>query len=116
MPLTGSDSALAGAMASAFRAALTAKSSRVTAKINAGNTTAQAVAGEPDDITIMSAAFATAIVTHIVANAVVSNGTLVAHVTTQSLGVTPNPNNATTAIVQPASPVDIPLQGAGSIT
>ena len=32
-----------------------------------------------------------------------------AHVTTESLGKTPNPNNADTAIVAPASPVDIPI-------
>lgn len=46
---------------------------------------------------------ATAIVQHLQANAV-------AHVTNQSLGLTPSPNNANTAIQPPASPVDVPIQ------
>jgi hypothetical protein len=48
-------------------------------------------------------AYAAALVTYLQANAV-------AHVTTESLGKTPNPNNADTPIVAPASPVDIPIQ------
>ena len=57
-----------------------------------------------------------ALIPYITANAVISPGTLVAHVTTQSLGLTPNPNNAATAIVAPASPVDVPVTGAGVIS
>lgn len=34
----------------------------------------------------------------------------VAHVTSQSLGQTPNPNNASTPIVAPSSAVNIPIQ------
>ena len=64
----------------------------------------------------MMQAIATGVINHIIANAVVAPGTLVAHVTTQSLGVTPNPNNAATAIVAPASPVDVPVTGAGVIS
>lgn len=55
-------------------------------------------------------------VTYIVANAQVIPDTLKAHVSTESLGRTPNPNNAATAIDHPTSPVDIPLTGAGAIT
>ena len=56
------------------------------------------------------------LIPYIVANAQITNGTLVAHVTNQSLGLTPSPNNANTAIQPPASPVDIPLTGAGALT
>lgn len=47
-------------------------------------------------------AYASVLVTYIQTNAF-------AVVTTQSLGVTPNPNNAATAIVHPASTVYIPI-------
>lgn len=46
---------------------------------------------------------AAAVVGYVQANAV-------AHVTSQSLGQTPNPNNASTPIVAPGSPVNIPIQ------
>lgn len=45
---------------------------------------------------------ADALVTYIQANAT-------AHVTSQVLGITPNPNNANTNIQPPSSPVDIPI-------
>jgi hypothetical protein len=57
---------------------------------------------------LQSTAMATGIISYFTANAVVSGN---AHVTTQSLGVTPNPNNPSTAIVSPSSPVDIPVSG-----
>lgn len=55
-------------------------------------------------------------VTYIVGNAVVTPNSLAAHVTTESLGRTPSPNNANVAIQSPTAPVDIPLTGAGAIT
>lgn len=55
-------------------------------------------------------------VTYIVGNAEVAPNSLAAHVTSQSLGRTPSPNNANVAIQAPTSPVDIPLTGAGAIT
>lgn len=46
--------------------------------------------------------YAAALVTHITANAK-------ARVTSESLGRTPDPNNANTAIQAPAAPVEIPI-------
>lgn len=60
--------------------------------------------------------FAGPIVAHIVANAVVHAGTLAAHVTSESLGRTPSPNNPNTAIQAPSAAVDVPLTGAGTVT
>lgn len=59
---------------------------------------------------------ATGLVPYVTSNAsVVVAGTVTAHVTSESLGRTPNPNNPNTAIVAPSAPVDIPLTGIGSI-
>ena len=57
-----------------------------------------------------------ALVPYITANAVINPGTLKAHVTTESLGNTPNPNNPATPIDPPASPVDVPLTGTGTVS
>jgi hypothetical protein len=61
-------------------------------------------------------AMGSGIVSYIQGNAVVDfsvSGN--AHVTSQSLGRTPSPNNANTAIQAPSSPVDVPLTGTGSV-
>lgn len=57
-----------------------------------------------------------AFVTYITSNAVINvAGFVTAHVTSQRLGKTPNPNDPATAIDPPASAVDIPLAGTGHI-
>jgi hypothetical protein len=53
-------------------------------------------------VTPFSNAIAIAVVAHITANAK-------AHVTTEILGRTPNPNNPNTNILAPAAPVDVPI-------
>lgn len=69
-----------------------------------------------DDVQRRANAYAMALIAYFVANAVVNAGTLQANVTSQSLGRTPNPNNANTPIVAPSSPVTVPLTGAGTIS
>jgi hypothetical protein len=69
-----------------------------------------------DEIEVRAVAYAIATIAYFVANASIAAGTLVAHVTTQQLGRTPNPNTADTPIVAPSAPVDIPLTGAGTIS
>jgi hypothetical protein len=54
------------------------------------------------DVARRANAYASAIVTYLQANAK-------AHVTNQSLGRTPNPNDPDTAIAAPSAPVDIPI-------
>ncbi len=58
------------------------------------------------------------LIPYIVANAVVSTGTLAAHVTIQQLGRTPSPVDPSgdEPILSPVLPVDIPLTGAGSLS
>ena len=54
------------------------------------------------NLAVLANGLASGLVTYIQSNAT-------AHVTTQSLGRTPNPNNAATAILAPVAAVDVPI-------
>ena len=77
----------------------------------------------PDRVKVLRAfaidavAHATGIVSYVQANAVVSLASVVATVSAgQSLGATPNPNNAATAITGPGAAVPLPVTGAAGAT
>jgi hypothetical protein len=55
------------------------------------------------------------LIPYLVENASIVPGSLHATVTTESVGVTPTPNDPGAAILPPASPVGIPLTGSGSL-
>ncbi len=76
---------------------------------------ASLLVAQKQNVAGFSNALGDAIVTYVTANAEVSAGTFAAHVTSESLGKTPNPVLADTPIVAPDVPVDVPLSGTGTI-
>jgi hypothetical protein len=70
----------------------------------------------PKFVKDMANSIAPAIVDYIHANAVVDLAAVVATVSSQQVGRTPNPNNANTAIQAPSSPVALPVTNGGTTT